>query len=257
MGPRFFSAAENRFAISFHSFLIRSGGLNILIDTCNGNHKTRATPAMYWQNQLKLDSYMKNLAALGLTTDDIHIVMCTHLHTDHVGWNTRLENGEWVPTFKNARYIFGREEYDFHVAKQASQPGVPIGHGSFADSVVPVVEAGMVEFVDSDFRLLELDTKVALEPAPGHTPGHCCVALEGDAGQALITADTIHHPIQMREPWLDNVGDLDPAVARATRQAVLGRCADEHLLMLTSHFVEPTAGYVRRDGELFEFDFSE
>ncbi|SMF36930.1 Glyoxylase, beta-lactamase superfamily II [Tistlia consotensis] len=256
MGPGLYSAAENKLAISFHSFLIRSGGLNILVDTCNGNHKER--PTMLWQHRLASDTYLRNLAAQGLSPEDIHVVMCTHLHTDHVGWNTRLENGAWVPTFPKARYIFARKEFDHYCRLQEQAPDRPIGHGSFADSVLPVVEAGLAELVETDFSLFhELDEAVGLEPSHGHTPGHVFISAKGRHGSAVITGDAIHHPIQLREPSLVNLGDIDPAQASRTRQALLARCADDRTLMLTCHFPAPTAGYVRRDGDVFDFDYRE
>ena len=256
LGPRLYDPAARTFAISFHSWLVRAGGLNILVDTCNGNHKER--PTMLWQHRLKLDTYLRALAAHGLTPDDIDVVMCTHLHTDHVGWNTRLDDGRWVPTFKKARYVFSRREFDHHVARQAENPAVPIGHGSFRDSVLPVVEAGLVDFVADDHALFhDLEENVRLEPSYGHTPGHVCISLEGRTDRALITGDAIHHQIQLREHGLVNVGDFEPEKARATRLSLLNRCCDEHRLMLTCHFVGPTAGYIRRDGELFDIEHLE
>lgn len=257
LGPQLYDPKTNQLAIGFHSFLIRANGLNILVDTCNGNHKERAKPEMHWQHQLKLTQYQADLAAQGLSFDDIDIVMCTHLHTDHVGWNTVLEDGRWIPTFKNAKYIFSKQEFDHHVARQAATPDVPTGHGSFADSVLPVVEAGLVQFVDNNFKLFhELEENVYLEPSPGHTPGHVCVCVNGHKGEALITGDAIHHPIQLREKHLINVGDFDHDLATKTRYEILDRCAENRTLMLTCHFPTPTAGYVRKVGDLYDFDYN-
>lgn len=250
-----FDRAANRISLSFHSFLIRAGGFNMLVDTCVGNHKDRpGTP--FW-NQLAGDRYMRDLARHGLTPADIHMVMCTHLHVDHVGWNTRLENGRWVPTFPNARYIFGRDEFEGHAARQAATPETPINRGSWHDSVLPVVEAGQAELVGFDFiHALGLEERVTLIPTPGHTPGHFCVNVEGHRSQGLITGDAIHHPIQFREPHLVNNGDMDVPRARATREALTERLADSGELMLPIHFAGPTAGRIRREGaESFMFEF--
>ncbi len=253
--PEFlFDRAANRISLSFHSFLIRSGGRNILVDTCVGNHKEReGTP--FW-NQLKSERYMSNLARHGLTPTDIDMVMCTHLHVDHVGWNTQLENGRWVPTFPNARYIFGREEFEDHAARQTAS-AAPINRGSWHDSVLPVMEAGLGELVEFDFtEALDLEERITLVPTPGHTPGHFCVNVEGRNGEGLITGDAIHHPIQLNEPHLVNNGDMDVSQARATREALTRRLADSGQLMLPCHFAGPTAGYIRENaqgGFMFEF----
>jgi glyoxylase-like metal-dependent hydrolase (beta-lactamase superfamily II) len=256
LGERLFNKALNRLAISYHSFLIRCGGLNILVDTCNGNHKER--PGMPWVHQFKLDRYLSDLSKQGLTPDDIHVVMCTHLHVDHVGWNTKLDNGRWVPTFRNARYLFSKQEFEFHRERWKKATDKPYGYGSFDDSVLPVMEAGLVELVSNDHRVAhELDAGVCLEHSPGHTPGHICVSLSGESRRALITGDVIYHPIQFREPQLIAVGDFDEELAKRTRARIIERCAVETVTMLTCHFPDPTAGYVRRDGERFTFEFAQ
>ena len=250
-----FDGAANRISLSFHSFLIRAGGRNILVDTCVGNHKERpGTP--FW-NQLKTTQYMRDLSRHGLTPADIHMVMCTHLHVDHVGWNTQLDNGRWVPTFPNARYIFGRAEFDGHAARQADTPDTPINRGSWADSVLPVVEAGLAELVEYNFtEPLGLEERVTLLPTPGHTPGHFCINVEGRDDAGLITGDAIHHPIQLREPHLVNNGDMDVPHARRTREALIRQLAESGQVMLPCHFAGPTAGRIRDDGAgLHWFDF--
>lgn len=130
--------------MSFHSFLIRTRRQNILVDTCNGNHKTRG-PSMAWQNMFDSPNYMQNLARLGLQPKDIDVVLCTHLHSDHVGWNTKLENGRWVPTFPNATYVISQIDFDHYSRLHSDEP---VDDASFADSVLPIVEAGQAEFVE-------------------------------------------------------------------------------------------------------------
>jgi glyoxylase-like metal-dependent hydrolase (beta-lactamase superfamily II) len=212
---------------------------------------------MPWVHQFKLDRYLSDLSKHGLTPEDIHVVMCTHLHVDHVGWNTKLENGRWVPTFRNARYLFSRQEFEFHRERWKKSTDKPYGYGSFDDSVLPVVDAGLVDFVSNDHCVAhETGAAVCLEHSPGHTPGHVCVSLSGASRQALITGDVIYHPIQFREPHLVAVGDFDEDLARRTRASIIERCAGNGLAMLTCHFPDPTAGYVRRNGAQFIFEFA-
>lgn len=254
LGKRLIEPEKRLLAISHHSYLLRVNGLNILVDTCNGNHKQR--PTMLWQHDLKLDSYLNGLSERGLSPDDIDVVMCTHLHTDHVGWNTRLKDGAWVPTFRNARYIFSRSEFEHHVSRQRESPNTPVGHGSFQDSVLPVVDAGLVELVDNDFSLFhDLEDSVRLEHAPGHTPGHVFINLQGTNAAAVITGDAIHHPIQLREHELINVGDYEPVLARRTRTSLLERCCGDGTIMLTGHFPSPTACRVIYENGQYDFRY--
>ncbi|MEC9433905.1 MAG: MBL fold metallo-hydrolase [Pseudomonadota bacterium] len=246
--------ATGRIRISVHSYLVRAGGLNILIDACVGNDKERPrTP--FW-HRLAHDRYLSDLARHGLRPEDIDMVMCTHLHTDHVGWNTRLENGRWVPTFPNARYLFGRREFDHQ--RRVFEAEAPAGPVPFSDSVLPVVEAGRAELVEADHGFdLDDGGRVSLRPAPGHTPGHVCVHLRGRTAEGLASGDMIHHPIQFAEPHLINMADADPAQARRTREEMLGFCADEDVFLLPGHFPGPTVGKVVRHrwGEREGFDF--
>lgn len=252
LGPRLYDPTARMFAISFHSWLVRAGGLNILVDTCNGNHKER--PTMHWQHRLKLDTYMRALAAHGLTADDIDVVMCTHLHTDHVGWNTRLEDGRWVPTFRNARHVFSRREYEHHVARQKETPDVPIGHGSFRDSVLPVVEAGLVDFIDNQ---TEVAGCLSVEQTPGHTHGHVAYRLRSGGEEALFCGDVMHSPIQIAHPEVNSGYCSLPDVARRTRRRVLEDAATNGTLIMPVHFGAPHCGHVRRQGDGFRFEPSD
>jgi len=257
LGPRLVEAEHEKLCMSFHSFLIRTGGKNILVDTCNGNHKHRL-PKMPWQHMLQANTYLNNLQRLGLRPEDIDVVMCTHLHTDHVGWNTRLLDGRWVPTFPNARYVIAQQEFEHYARLLRENPGTRIGHGSFEDSVLPVVEAGLADFVDL-YHLVDgtLEEGVWMEPACGHTPGHVTVHVQGGGQQAIMTGDIVHHPIVLIEQWLTNSGDFDPAMARQTRRKLLERCAGGSDLLLAMHFPSPTAGRVEACGERFRFRFLE
>ncbi|MFT3805062.1 MAG: MBL fold metallo-hydrolase [Burkholderiaceae bacterium] len=257
LGMPFFDAGARKIALSFHSYLIRTPGRNILVDTCNGNHKPRG-PRVAWQNQLASDQYLTNLARAGLRPEDIDIVMCTHLHTDHVGWNTVLKDGRWVPTFPNARYLMARDEFDHFAALHAAAPAYPVNHGAWIDSVLPVVDAGLADIVDMR-HVVEagLDDGIWMEPAPGHTPGHVTIHVKGGGADAIMSGDIIHHPILVAEPDLTMFADYDPARGRQARRSLLERCADTSTLLLTAHFPAPTAGRICSCGESFRFRFSE
>lgn len=255
LGPRLFDATARKVPLSFHSYLIRTPQFNILVDTCNGNHKVR-TPKVAWQDRLASDAYLRNLAAAGLRPEDIHIVMCTHLHTDHVGWNTYLKDGRWVPTFPNARYLMARQEYEHFAQLFASKPEYPVAHGSFEDSVLPVVQAGLHELVDMHHVVDgHLDDGVWMEPAPGHTPGHVTIHVKGGGQEAIMSGDIIHHPILLAEPGLQMYADFDAEMGRRTRMRLIERCADTSTLLLSAHFPAPTAGHVCSCGDAFRFRF--
>jgi len=176
-------------------------------------------------------------------------VMCTHLHWDHVGWNTRLLDGKWVPTFPNARYIVGRTEYDYwHTRFQRGDEGIHLI--SFEDSVLPVVREGRAVVVDDDY---ELDKGIWLEPCPGHSPGHVLINLASNGARALASGDVIHHRIQLAFPELSTIADTDRALARTTRTALIERLADTPTVLLPAHFPPPVFGRVVRSGQGFGY----
>jgi glyoxylase-like metal-dependent hydrolase (beta-lactamase superfamily II) len=189
---------------------------------------------------------MRGLAALGLSVADIDVVMCTHLHPDHVGWNTRLEDGRWVPTFPNARYLFSEVEFAHWTAQHAKEP-VP----AFADSVLPVVAADRAELVRSDHAVGD---HVRLLPTPGHTPGHSAVLVGKAADAAVLTGDLIHSPLQARYPELSMRFDFDRDLAATTRRAFLERFCDTRTLCCTAHFPSPSVGRLTRWGDGFRCD---
>jgi glyoxylase-like metal-dependent hydrolase (beta-lactamase superfamily II) len=242
--------ATARITLSMHSFVIQLGGQNILVDSCNGNHKPRSVP---FANMLHTP-YLKNLAAVGLEPEDIHLVLCTHLHFDHVGWNTRLTNGRWVPTFPNARYVFSKRDYDHLATETAELPH----REAYADSVLPVVAAGLASIVDiagSTAVLHEIGDGVWLEPAFGHSPGSCLIKAQAGGEEALFWGDVIHHPVQLARPDLATPFDFDKAAAVKTRIDMLERTADTRTMCFPAHFRGATAGRVRRDGSAFSFEF--
>ena len=246
-----FADEQNRLLLSIHCFVIESAGRRIVVDTCVGNDKKRQHPA--W-NQLN-GSFLQDLAEAGFAPDTIDTVLCTHLHVDHVGWNTRLVDGHWVPTFANARYLFARKEWEHWslLAKARSQSGYGNGEPDdvLGDSVRPIIDAGLAELVDTDHRITD---EVWLEPTPGHTPGHVSVRIESDGQRAVITGDLMHHPIQCSEPDRIVNFDTDRELACSTRRNFLACCASDQALVLGTHFAPPTAGRVVPAGEVWRFE---
>lgn len=225
----------------FQSYIVRTPHHTILVDSCIGNEKERATRPNW--HKKRDDTWMRRLAAIGLGVGDIDVVMCTHLHADHVGWNTRIESGRWVPTFPNARYLFSEREYNHWAAQHAKTPIACI-----ADSVIPIVEAGRAELVSSCHAV---DDHVRLMPAPGHTPDHFAVELGRGQPQALMTGDLIHSPLQARYPELSMRFDSDSAQAATTRRRFLQRACDDGALCCTAHFPSPSLVRFSRWGEGF------
>ncbi len=217
-------------------FLIRSGDKNILIDTCIGNDKTH-TDVPEWA-RLHTD-FLEQLAQIGVMPADVNVVACTHLHNDHVGWNTRLDGERWVPTFPNAEYLFVRQEYPYWVQRPENQ--IADDRAAFDESVTPIVEAGLARLVEADHRI---DGHLRFIPSPGHTPGHVCVLIESEGRRALISGDIMHHPCQVAYPAWNSDCDSLPEQAAATRQRLLGDIAGTETLLIGSHFPNPVAARV-------------
>jgi glyoxylase-like metal-dependent hydrolase (beta-lactamase superfamily II) len=255
LGPGFIDPEADRVYLSFHTYVVRTRHLTILVDTCNGNHKERLSmPAWHRLNT----PYLEELAKIGLQPADIDVVLCTHLHADHIGWNTRLVDGQWVPTFPNARYLMGRAEFEHWHRLHQSGPAMPVNRGSFVDSVLPVVDAGQAVLVETDHVIQRDESEgVWLEPSVGHTPGHVCVHVEGGGRHALLAGDAIHHPVQLTYPDLAIAADFDRPRAAQTRRSLVERYADTKTMLLTAHFPTPTAGYIVRHKDEFRFRFGE
>jgi glyoxylase-like metal-dependent hydrolase (beta-lactamase superfamily II) len=228
--------------ISVHSYVLRVDGRNMLVDTCCGNDKQRSlAPVSHLQT-----AYLENLGRSGLRPEDIHVVMCTHLHFDHVGWNTRLRDGRWVPTFPNARYLFGRRDLEFF----STQRHEATHREAFEDSVAPILDAGQADIVDTGTRVhQEIGDGVWLEDASGHSPGNLCVIAECGAGRAIFSGDCFHHPIQIVRPDAAFFADENPAKASATRQQLLDRYADSGAIFFPAHFTGTSAGHVERQAQ--------
>jgi glyoxylase-like metal-dependent hydrolase (beta-lactamase superfamily II) len=242
-----FATAEGRLLMSIHCFVIESMGRCIVVDTCVGNDKQRANPAWHLLN----GPFLEHMRDAGFPSERIDTVLCTHLHVDHVGWNTRWQDGRWMPTFANARYLFARTEWE-HWDREARAAGRDGGADDvIGDSVRPIVDAGLADLVETDHRIT---AEVRLEPTPGHTPGHVSVRIESGGQRAVITGDLMHHPIQCSEPDRAVNFDSDAALARHTRRAFLACCADDRCLVLGTHFAQPTAGRVVPAGEVWRFE---
>jgi len=231
--------------LCFQSFLVETPHHKILVDSCVGNHKPRPTRP-FWHNQAS-QRWEKGLAATGVGYDDIDYVMCTHLHIDHVGWNTRLDNGRWVPTFPKARYLFAERELAYWTQEHAKDP---MSLPWITDSVLPIVAAGRAEPVKSDHRLNEL---VALIPTPGHTIDHYSVRVGLPQRDAVITGDMIHSPLQARYPELGMRADYDSKQAGQSRRELFARVCDTPTLMCIVHFPAPSIGRLTRWEDGFKF----
>ncbi|MBV8961734.1 MAG: MBL fold metallo-hydrolase [Hyphomicrobiales bacterium] len=228
--------AKDTLIFCFQSYVVRTPHHTILVDSCIGNDKSRPTRP-HW-NMKTDDTYMRGLAAAGLRVEDIDFVMCTHLHADHVGWNTRLENGRWVPTFPNARYVFSEKEYEYWAAEHKKTPILAIG-----DSVLPIMEAKRAELVRDDHQLGD---HVRLLPTPGHTPGHVAICLGRGGDDAVMPGDLMHSPLQARIPELSIRFDTDMARSAKTRRSFLERYCDTKTLCCTAHFPSPSVGRIKR-----------
>ena len=212
--------------LPIHSFILRTAHHTILVDSCVGNHKERNVDA--W-NQME-SPYLERLVAAGVQPEDVDFVFCTHLHVDHVGWNTRLKDGRWVPTFPNARYLYNKTEFE-HWSNSDDEFQAPV----MADSVNPIIEARLADLVADDHQI---DDGVHVVPTPGHTPGHSSVMLGGTAG--VITGDMVHHPVQLADPHIYSKADSDSPMAIATRVRCFSEWCNDRTRVLGTHFASPT-----------------
>jgi glyoxylase-like metal-dependent hydrolase (beta-lactamase superfamily II) len=248
MGPHFIDPESLDLMISFHCYVLRFNGRIILVDTCIGNHKPRPLRPNW---NMRQSDFLERLAGLGVRPEDVDAVMCTHLHVDHVGWNTRLVNGKWVPTFPNARYIMAEVEYR-HWQARHEREGAQANQGAFIDSVLPVVQSGQAEMVGMS---QQIEPGIRLEPAAGHTPGTVLIHVEDGADHGVITGDTIHHPIQFAFPEMPTKYCDDPQRASKVRVAMCERFANTSSRLLTGHFPAPSIGRIRRDDKKLSFEF--
>lgn len=239
-----FADETGRLKMSIHALLVETPSKRIIVDTCLGNDKThRRIPT--WN--ARQGRFLADLAEAGYPRESIDVVLCTHLHVDHVGWNTMLVDGKWVPTFPKARYLFGRIEHE-HWSRQTTREDMP---HVMADSVTPILDAGLAELVEVDHRITP---EVSLVPTLGHSPGHCSVRISSKGQEALITGDFAHHPCQLARLDWASTADFDKTAAAETRRRVFAELAGKPVLVIGTHFAGPTAGRVVRDGQSYRLD---
>ena len=234
-----FATPAGRMLISFQCFVLRSRDKVAMIDTCIGNDRQREYP-VFCNLQT---TFLEDLATAGFPPNTVNTVLCTHLHFDHVGWNTRKVNGKWVPTFPQARYLFGKTEYEHWQHLKDTGGYHNVDH--LADSIEPIVKAGLHELVGPEHRITD---EVWLEPTPGHTPGHVSVHIRSKGEEAVITGDMMHHPIQLAAPDIHGNFDMEKELGAKTRRAFIERYADKKVLIIGSHFCHPSSGWIVRDG---------
>jgi glyoxylase-like metal-dependent hydrolase (beta-lactamase superfamily II) len=239
--PHFVSEDEVM-QLSIHALLVEAPGLRLVVDTCVGNDKPRGL----LRGRALATGFLDDLAAAGWARESVDAVVCTHLHVDHVGWNTMLVDGKWIPTFPNARYLIGRREFE-HWNQEDGEENQAI----LSDSVRPILEAGLADLVELDHVI---SPEIRLIPSTGHTPGHVSVRIDSDGEAAVITGDMSHHPCQMAHPDWSPRFDSDPAASAATRARLFAEWADAPVLVIGTHYATPTAGRVRRDGAAFRFE---
>ena len=235
-----FATEDGRLKMSIHTLVVETPMRRIVVDTGLGNDKQHRTVPTWNDRQ---GPFLDDLTAAGFSPESIDTVLCTHLHVDHVGWNTRLEDGRWVPTFGKARYLFGADEYAYWRDHSTAADKAAI----FQDSVAPIVAAGQADLVASDARICE---EITLIPTPGHSPGHVSLHIRSEGEEGLLTGDVAHHPCQMAHLDWSSTADSDPRQSAETRRALFSRFADRPVLVIGGHF---DAGHIQRDGDAFKF----
>jgi glyoxylase-like metal-dependent hydrolase (beta-lactamase superfamily II) len=250
-----FITPDNELKLSIHSLLVETPDQRIVVDTCVGTSKLRNAPD--WN--LLQTSYLQDLVMHGWTRESVSGVLCTHLHVDHVGWNTLLIDGRWVPTFPNARYYFARREFKYWQGESAVYQSKLPAHAAdmmdfssvLADSVQPVIDANLVQLIDPE---TQITPEIQLIPTPGHSPGHVSVLITSQGARAVITGDIAHHPMQIANPHWSSFLDTDRAQATRTRRYIFEKFANTPTLIIGTHFAGRTAGHLVREGSAYRFE---
>jgi glyoxylase-like metal-dependent hydrolase (beta-lactamase superfamily II) len=237
-----FADADGNVGLRTQALIVEIGGRTLLVDPCVGNFKPLAQ--FFWNEQEW--PFMDRFSAAGFSPSMIDTVVHTHVHADHVGWDTHLVDGEWIPTFTNARHLYTVDEMEFARATVDHPQMVNVYH----DSIEPIIDAGLVDLIAPD---ADLGDGMRLESTPGHTPGHVSMWIESQGERALITGDFLHHPVQCAEPLWSETGDTDADLARATRRRMLTIAAETGVLFVGTHFPTRPAGRVTADGDVWRF----
>lgn len=236
--------------LSIHTWVVRTPSHLILVDTGSGNDKERPRNPMFHRQTIP---FTERLRAAGVDPEKVDFVFNTHLHVDHSGWNTRLEDGKWVPTFPNARYVFPRAECDYYASPASHNEANIPSSGVYEDSIAPVIEAGLVDFIEpAGGRYLDLFEFI---PTPGHSIGHMSIAVTSRGETAIFGGDVLHSPVQIRHPDLNTVFCEFDDQALASRQSILIRIAESRALYLSTHFPESSGGYVSRTHDGFSWTY--
>jgi len=238
-----FTTPAGKMLISFQAFVLRSRGKSVMIDTCIGADRKREYD-VFCNLQT---TFLEDLTVAGFPPESIDAVLCTHLHFDHVGWNTRLVDGKWVPTFPQARYLFGKKEFDHWVHLRNTGGYHDFEH--MHDSIDPVLEAGLVQLIGPEHQVTD---EVSLIPTPGHTPGHVSVYIRSRGEEAVITGDMMHHPIQLTDPERHGNFDMEKEVGGRTRREFVERFSNTKTLIIGSHFPDPTSGWIVPEGNAWK-----
>ena len=233
---------RGRIVLSMHALVVESLGQTIVVDTCIGNDKSRTYPK--WNNMQ--GDFLQRFGAAGFSLEQVDTVLCTHMHVDHVGWNTRWQDGAWQPTFPRAEYLFAKDEWQYW--REQSQEYGPV----IEDSVQPIFDAGQAVLVSQQHRL---NDEIFLQPTPGHTPGHVSVYIQSKGEAAIITGDMLHHPCQIVHPDWSTTADTDQSMAAATRTEFLQQYSDQPVLVIGTHFAAPTAGHIVKDGLAYRLSY--
>ena len=244
LGPNF-ADNEGKLKYFLQTFVIETPTKTILVDTGVGNHKKRKDVPDW--NNLNTD-FIAQLARLGHKPEDIDVVLASHLHFDHVGWNTTHADGKWVPTFPKARHLIVKKEFEYWQSKPKQE--IADDHAGFVDSILPLHEAKLIDFVRDDHNLDE----ISFVPTPGHTPNHVSFLLESKGESAFISGDLLHHPCQIAHPEWSSEADTDMKQASITRRTIIEHFADSDTLFIGNHFPTPVAGHIKKDGDSFKFE---
>ena len=246
LAPNHYAPSVDRLIVTIQLWVVQAGGNVIVIDTGVGNRKPRSAERMDRLNTL----VMPWLEAIGAGPDQVTHVVMTHLHTDHVGWNTVEKDGKWVPTFPKARYLIPQDDFDYWKGLY-DKGDKDVNQGSFADSVLPILDAGVAEFMDGK---TEVAGCLAPEPVPGHAPGMLSFRIRSGGEEGIFTADVMHNAIQIVRPDWNDRYCLWPDQALESRATVLKRAAERGALIMPMHLGAPYCGYVRRQGDGYAFE---